>query len=284
MLLLQDMTKKSDNVLDNHSSNSEQACHRTFTGTHELNIWGRTIKGRSCERLQNRPKITGCCQWKTSHCPTYSSWVLIPKRHWALQCLWSILQLCKVGPLSRDMQFLVKEKQISLSHHHHPSSRMKQCQDYPPNPPPTSQVIALKSVLKIRPEKTIITTRDFRQGSEATVLGSKRLIKETHGAATYARRFQGLWDLTNLTGTGLFLTLDTIYKQTTNCGVTRDISQLLASESSPHRPTKNAARRRLLTESYLATGWKDTQRHGQPELTWLKHWESLGQLRHFSGI
>lgn len=54
-------------------------------------------------------------------------------------------------------------------------------------PPKVSeQIIALKIVLKILPEKTVNMMSDSRQGSEAAVLGSKRLIKETHGVATCA--------------------------------------------------------------------------------------------------
>lgn len=43
--------------------------------------------------------------------------------------------------------------------------------------PPPSQAIALKMVLKNLPRKTITMTTDSRQGSEAAILGSKKVKK-----------------------------------------------------------------------------------------------------------
>lgn len=88
-------------------------------------------------RLSKRPKTTGCFQWKTRHCPTFSSHIKILKRLCASQCLWEILQLCQVGPLSTDMQFLFGGGTANfpsvLTITNRPSI-IEQCQDYAPHP------------------------------------------------------------------------------------------------------------------------------------------------------
>ena len=101
---------------------------------------------------------------------------------------------------------LVEGKLISLLPHHHPSSRMQQCQDYLPG---LYTGNLRKYYWKFFHRKPPIMTSDSRESSEAAILRSKRLIKETPGASTCALRFQKLWDLPkNLIYMGLLLNSD----------------------------------------------------------------------------
>lgn len=99
----------------------------------ELNMKGQATTGKHGQRLWNRTRVTGGFQWRTRHRPASSSWIMILRRFWALQCLWWILQLRRLEPLSRDMHAVFGEGKAnfpSLSTTAH-SSGMEQWHDYP---------------------------------------------------------------------------------------------------------------------------------------------------------
>ena len=90
-----DVTKKNYNALDNHACNIQQTYYRNFTCVHELTIWCQAIiTGKKCERLSRQDN------WVFPH----SLQVMIPRRLRVLQSIWAILQFCKVGPLSANVQ------------------------------------------------------------------------------------------------------------------------------------------------------------------------------------